>query len=130
VFDYLRIGYIDDDLGSEFSELIKINDAISSFHTDMKISYPKIKCELVTFEGCNSKEEFLLKISRENYYALILDYELVKSKIFNSAKDIWQEIKKNNPLFPLAIITSHDFSIISFDKSSESFFLLLTVQLV
>lgn len=47
------------------------------------------------------------KLYSQEKYGIILDYDLTNSNIYGDAIELWQTIKKQNPLFPVCIYTSH-----------------------
>ena len=68
-----------------------------------------------------SKEEFLKTLSSKEKYGIILDYDLSMSEIYGDAIELWETIKKQNPLFPVGIYTSHSDDV-QIDPSIEKKF--------
>lgn len=113
----IKIAYIDDDIDVIYGPLKDIEDEIlrmADSDLEIKVSFVDIRNEL-------TEEDFWDKLLENNFQGIILDYKLVDSKIFRNADVMWKKIKLNNPLFPLAIYTSH-LEEVTFDKKNVSIF--------
>lgn len=91
------IYYIDDD-----------EDTIYTLgELEQKFSKKGYSVEFLGIINEKSKEDFLENLYSKEKYGVILDYDLANSNIYGDAIELWETIKKQNPLFPVCIYTSH-----------------------
>ena len=111
MFDKKIIYYIDDD-----------EDTIYTLgELEKKFSKKGYSIEFLGVINEESKEKFLEKLYSQEKYGIILDYDLTNSNIYGDAIELWQTIKKQNPLFPVCIYTSHSDDV-QIDSSVEKKF--------
>lgn len=106
-----KICYVDDDADAIYS-IIEVKD---------KLKEAGYKLEFISLDSETSKDEFLKKLYSNQFQGIILDYDLSSSRIYGNAIELWKTIKKQNPLFPVCIYTSH-IDDVSFDDSVEKSF--------
>lgn len=102
------IYYIDDDEDAVYT----LRDLKSKF---LSKGYD---VEFLGISGEKFKEEFLRYLYSKEKVGIILDYDLTNSQIYGDAIELWQTIKKQNPLFPVCIYTSHSDDV-QIDSSVE-----------
>lgn len=91
------IYYIDDD-----------EDTIYTLgELEQKFSKKGYSVEFLGIINEKSKEDFLENLYSKEKYGVILDYDLANSNIYGDAIELWETVKKQNPLFPVCIYTSH-----------------------
>ena len=123
----IKIAYLDDDTAAQYTFYSRIEKAIIDINNDQSETPFNLECEFelvndLVEDSDSPAEDFLNQISSKGYLGLILDYSLASSGIFNDAGQIWRKIKMSNPLFPIAIITSHDSSDLELNQGPEKFF--------
>lgn len=114
-----KIYYLDDDNDARYS-ISEVKRKLRSIGYEL---------EFISIEDESSKEQFLNKLYSSQFYGIILDYDLSSSRIYGNAVELWKTIKKQNPLFPVCIYTSHIDDVAlkddverSFSKNSSSIF--------
>lgn len=113
----IKIAYIDDEIDVIYGPLKDIEDKIAKMDNDnfeISIFFVEVRDE-------PSQEGFWEKLVENNYHGIIMDYKLVDSQIFENADIMWKKIKSQNPLFPLAIYTSH-LEEVTLAEKAESIF--------
>ncbi|MBC1578046.1 hypothetical protein [Listeria seeligeri] len=120
----IKIAYIDDDSDAVYGPMVDIEKVISEIEKELfetERENFEIKICLVEIKDEISEDDFWRRVIKNNYHGMILDYKLVDSNIFDNANLVWRRIKLQNPLFPLAIYTSH-IEAVTLDKNAESVF--------
>lgn len=101
------IGYIDDEVEAMYSSYSEIKREIKKIVDSDKYEKFDIEPSFIVIKDKKNQEDFWEEILENNYHALIMDFRLSNSKVFDSAEVMWKKIKSYNAHFPLAIYTSH-----------------------
>lgn len=88
---------------------------------EQKFSKKGYSVEFLGIINEKSKEDFLENLYSKEKYGVILDYDLANSNIYGDAIELWENIKKQNPFFPVCIYTSHSDDV-QIDPSIEKKF--------
>ncbi|MBO0466667.1 hypothetical protein JZO73_03870 [Enterococcus plantarum] len=115
------IGYIDDDMDAMYSSYSEIKRELRKMISLDEYKEFDIKPSFIFIKDEETQEDFWNSLLENNYHALIMDFRLSNSEIFDSAEIMWKRIKSYNAHFPLAIYTSYSDEV-TIDKNAERIF--------
>ncbi|MGX2944240.1 hypothetical protein [Enterococcus alishanensis] len=115
------IGYIDDDIDAMYSSYSEIKRELKKIVSLDEYKKFDIKPSFIFIKDERTQEDFWDSLLENNYHALIMDFRLSNSEIFDSAEIMWKRIKSHNAHFPLAIYTSYSDEV-TIDRNAERIF--------
>lgn len=115
------IGYIDDDIDAMYSSYREIKRELRKIVSLDEYKKFDIKPSFIFIKDERTQEDFWDSLLENNYHALIIDFRLSNSEIFDSAEIMWKRIKSHNAHFPLAIYTSYSDEV-TIDRNAERIF--------
>lgn len=115
------IGYIDDDMDAMYSSYSEIKRELRKIVSLDEYKEFDIKPSFIFIKDKETQEDFWNSLLENNYHALIMDFRLSNSGIFDSAEIMWKRIKSYNAHFPLAIYTSYSDEV-TIDRNAERIF--------